>query len=52
MTCVPPFEMPSDHDNPICELAVIDGTFTKFIGASGIVNIIAPVPSGDAIEGP
>lgn len=52
ITYVPPFEIPSVHDNPIWKLEVIDGTFTRFVGASGIVSIIAPLPSGDAIEGP
>lgn len=43
----PPSIAPSSHSSPIWEASVISGKFYKLTGASGIVNIIAPLPGYD-----
>lgn len=38
--------------SPIYELVVTNGSFAKLKGASGLVKIIAPLPSTDVAEEP
>lgn len=37
---------------PICVAVVIDGTFVRFLGESGVIRITAPFPPGEVPELP
>ena len=52
MTGEPPFSVPSFHDRPTWVASVIPGTFSKSVGASGTVRIIAPFPYDETRELP
>jgi hypothetical protein len=40
------------QERPILSFSVIDGTFAKLIGGSGLVKIIAPLPGREGTEIP
>lgn len=44
--------MPSIQLNPICYALLIADIETKLVGASGLVEIIAPLPKVDTTEYP
>lgn len=52
MTTEPPLNAPWVQVNPICCALLIVNTETKLVGASGLVEIIAPLPMLDTTEYP
>ena len=52
MTGEPPLFNPWFQVRPIYVAKVIEGTFAKSVGESGIVNMTAPFPEVDGIELP
>jgi hypothetical protein len=52
MTGDPPSAAPSFQISPTYSEAVIDGIFARSVGASGVVRIIAPLPSSEIKELP
>jgi hypothetical protein len=52
MTGEPPVSIPFYQVSPIYSPKVITGTFDRFIGSSGTVRIIAPLPIFEGSESP
>jgi hypothetical protein len=52
MTGVPPFALPGDQVRPTWLALVIVGTFSTFLGESGVIKITAPFPPGEVPDDP